>query len=155
MRIARPAALAAVAILAFAGCAGAPTTSQSTAPAVFDAGSLQRLAQHKVVELTGVIGAPSSQDTVADGMVYTWVASSLDATWVPTPVMTSGFISSLPKGADSSGGGGQNMEREVKCRVRVTGSGPDSYIRHIDFNGSRTACDPIKSRVADWVNKVG
>jgi hypothetical protein len=142
-------------VLALAGCASGPPSRQAAAPAVFDAASLQKLAMHKVVELTGVIGAPSSQDAVADGKVYTWNTASLDSTWVPTPVMTSGFISSLPKGADSTGGGGQSMDREVKCRVKVTGAGPDAYITRIDFNGSRTACNPIKSRVADWINQVG
>jgi hypothetical protein len=47
------------------------------------------------------------------------------------------------------------MAHEIKCRVRVTGDSADSYIKHIDFNGSHAACDPIKSRVADWINKVG
>ena len=147
--------LAAVAVLAgLAACAGAPTAHPSSGPAVFDTTSLQKLATHKVIELTGVIGSPSTQDPVADGIVYTWHTSSLDSTWVPTPVQTAGFISSLPKGADSTGGGGQSMDREVKCRVRVTG-GDQGYIVHIDFNGSHTACDPIKSRIADWINKVG
>jgi hypothetical protein len=141
--------------LALAGCAGAPPARQAAAPAVFDASSLQKLAMHKVVDLTAVIGAPTSQDPAADGTVYTWHTTSTDSTWIPTPVMNSGFISSLPRGSDATGGGGQNMDREIKCRVRVTGNGADSYIRHIDFNGSRSACDPIKSRVADWINKVG
>jgi hypothetical protein len=110
---------------------------------------------HKVVDLTGVIGAPSSQDSAPDGVVYTWHTSSTESTWVPTPTMTAGFISSLPAGNDSTGGGGQAMAHEIKCRVRVTGDSADSYIKHIDFNGSRAACDPIKSRVADWINKVG
>ena len=147
--------LAALAVLSLAGCAGAPSGQQAAAPAVFDATSLQKLAAHKVLDLTGVIGAPATQDPVVDGVVYTWHTSSLDSTWVPTPVMTAGFISSLPKGADATSGGGQNMDREVKCRVKVTGAGPDAYITHIDFNGSRTACDPIKSRIADWINKAG
>lgn len=141
-------------VLALAGCAGAPPTPQASAPAVFDAASLQKLALHKVIELTGVIGAPTSQDPAADGTVYTWNTASMDSTWVPTPVMTAGFISSLPRGADSTGGGGQNVAREVKCRVRVTGGG-DGTIRHIDFNGSHTGCDPVKGRVADWIHKVG
>ena len=147
--------LGCLAVLALAGCASAPPAPQAAAPAVFSAESLQKLAMHKVVELTGVIGAPTSQDRVADGVVYTWHTSSMDSTWVPTPTMTAGFISSLPKGADSTGGGGQNMTHEIKCRVRVTGDGADSYIKHIDFNGSHAACDPVKSRVADWINKVG
>ncbi len=141
-------------VLALAGCAGASPTQRASAPAVFDAASLQKLALHKVIDLTGVIGAPSSQDPAADGTVYTWNTASMDSTWVPTPVMTAGFISSLPRGADSTGGGGQNVAREVKCRVRVTG-GSDGTIRHIDFNGSHTGCDPVKGRVADWINKVG
>ena len=144
-----------LAVLALAGCAAASPGPQAAAPAVFDATSLQKLAMHKVVDLTGVIGAPSTQDPVADGVVYTWHTTTSDSTWIPTPAMTSGFISSLPKGADSTGGGGQNLDREIKCRVKVTGAGPDGYIRHIDFNGSRAACDPVKSRVADWINKVG
>ena len=147
--------LGCLAVFALAGCASTPPAQQAAAPAVFDATSLQKLATHKVLDLTGVIGAPSTQDPVADGIVYTWHTSSMDSTWVPTPVMTAGFISSLPKGADATGGGGQNLDREVKCRVRVTGSGADSYIRHIDFNGSHPACDPIKSRIADWINKAG
>ena len=147
--------LGCLAVLALAGCASAPSAQQAAAPAVFDATSLQKLAGHKVLDLTGVIGAPDTQDPAADGIVYTWRTSSLDSTWVPTPVMTAGFISSLPKGADSSGGGGQNMDREIKCRVRVTGNGANSYITHIDFNGSRAACEPVKSRIADWINKAG
>ena len=147
--------LTCLAVLALAGCASAPPTPQAAAaPAVFDAGSLQKLAMHKVIDLTGVIGAPVSQDPAADGTVYTWVTSTMDSTWVPTPVMTSGFIASLPRGADSTGGGGQSVDRELKCRVRVTGAG-DGYIRHIDFNGSHGGCDSVKSRVADWINRVG
>ena len=122
--------LAALTVLSLAACAGAPSGQQAAAPAVFDATSLQKLAAHKVVDLTGVIGAPDTQDPAVEGVVYTWHTSSLDSTWVPTPVMTAGFISSLPKGADS-------------------------YIRHIDFNGSHIACDPIKSRIADWINRAG
>jgi hypothetical protein len=144
--------LGCLAVLALAGCASAPPAA---APAVFSDASLQKLAMHKVVELTGVIGAPSSQDPATDGVVYTWHTTSSDSTWVPTPAMTAGFISSLPKGADSTGGGGQNMAHEIKCRVRVIGDSADSYIKHIDFNGSHAACDPVKSRVADWINKVG
>lgn len=144
--------LGCLAVLALAGCASAPPAAP---PAVFSDASLQKLAMHKVVELTGVIGAPSSQDPTTDGVVYTWHTASSDSTWVPTPAMTAGFISSLPKGADSTGGGGQNMAHEIKCRVRVTGDSADSYIKHIDFNGSHAACDPVKSRVADWINKVG
>ena len=147
--------LGCLAVLALAGCAGAPPARQAAAPAVFTDASLQKLAMHKVVDLTGVIGAPSSQDRAPDGVVYTWHTSSTESTWVPTPTMTAGFISSLPAGNDSTGGGGQNMAHEIKCRVRVTGDSADSYIKHIDFNGSRAACDPIKSRVADWINKVG
>ena len=148
----RPGSLA---VLALAGCASAPPTQQAAGPAVFDATSLQKLAAHKVLDLTGVIGAPSTQDLVAGGVVVTWHTEVSDSTWVPTPVMTAGFISSLPKGADSTGGGGQNMSREMKCRVRVTGTSADGYVTHIDFNGSRAACEPVKSRIADWINRVG
>ena len=150
--------LTCLAVLALAGCAGAPPAQQAVgaanAPAVFSATSLQKLALHKVIEITGVIGAPATQDPAPDGTVYTWNTTTMDSTWVPTATMTAGFISSLPRGADSTGGGGQNMDREVKCRVRVTGGG-DGYIKHIDFNGSRTGCDPVKSRIADWINKAG
>ena len=157
MRLRPLAVPAALTLAALAGCAsdGASHASAAAGPAVFNEASLQKLAMHKVVDLTGVIGAPTSQDRVTDGIVYTWHTSSMDSTWVPTPAMTAGFISSLPAGADTTGGGGQNMAHEIKCRVRVTGNGPESYITHIDFNGSHAACDPIKSRVADWINKVG
>ncbi len=150
--------LTCLAALALAGCASAPPAQQAAAPAgepaVLSATSLQKLALHKVTDVTGVIGAPISQDPAADGVVYTWKTVASSSTWVPTPVMTAGFISSLPRGADSTGGGGQNLDRELKCRVRVT-AGSDYYIRHIDFNGSRTACEPVKSQIADWINKVG
>ena len=140
--------------LALAGCAAMPPARQAPSPAVFDATSLQKLATHKITDVTGVIGAPLFQDPAADGTVYTWNSKSSDSTWVPTPAMTAGFISGLPHGADNTGGGGQNLDREIKCRVRIT-AGADNYIRHIDFNGSRAACDPVKSQIADWINQVG
>jgi hypothetical protein len=146
--------LTCLAVLALAGCASAPPAQQAAAPAVFSDTSLQKLALHKVTDVTGVIGAPISQDPAPDGTVYTWKTVSTSTAWIPTPVMTAGFISSLPSGADSTGGGGQNVNSVLKCRVRVT-AGSDTYIRHIDFNGSRTACDPVKSQIADWINKVG
>jgi hypothetical protein len=146
--------LTCLAVLALAGCASTPPAQQAAAPAVFNEASLQKLALHKVTDVTGVIGAPVTQDPAADGTVYTWKTVSSSTAWVPTPAMTAGFISSLPRGADSTGGGGQNLDREIKCRVRVT-AGSDNYIRHIDFNGSRAACEPVKSQIADWINKVG
>jgi hypothetical protein len=146
--------LTCLAVLALAGCASAPPAQQAAAPAVFSDTSLQKLAMHKVTDMTGVIGAPVSRDPVPDGTIYTWKTTSKDSTWVPSPAMTAGFISSIPAGADSTGGGGQNLDREIKCRVRVTASA-DLYILHIDFNGSRAACDPVKSQIADWISKVG
>lgn len=142
------------AVLALAGCASAPPGRPTSAPAVFSATSLQKLASHTVTDVTGVIGAPVSQDPAVDGTVHTWKTTSRDSTWVPTPVMTVGFISGLPRGADSTGGGGQNLDRDIKCRVRITG-GADDSIRHIDFNGSHAACDPVKSQITDWIDQVG
>ena len=142
-----------VALLALAGCAGAPTAPQA-APSAFTAESLQKLAAHKVTDVSGVIGAPSSHEPVAGGTAWVWNTASMDSTFVPTPVQTAGFISSLPKGADATGGGGQTMDREVKCKVRVD-AGNDGYIQHIDFNGSHAACDSVKTRLANWINQVG
>ena len=145
---------AALAVLALAGCASESSAPPAAAPAALNAADLQKLALHKVGDISQVIGAPSSQEKTATGVLWQWNTAAMDTAYIPTPVQTSGFISSLPKGADSTGGGGQTVERELKCRVRVT-AGNDGYIQHLDFNGSRTACDPVTRRLADWIGKVG
>jgi len=140
-------------VFALAGCAGAPTAPQSASPAL-SADSLQRLALHQVRDTFSVIGAPATTEATADGTVYTWNATATDTTYVPNPAMASGFISSLPKGMDSTGGGGQNIDHEVKCKLRITG-GNDGLIKHLDFNGPHSACDPVSRRLANWVNSAG
>ena len=144
--------LACLAVLALtvAGCASAPSPAP-TAPAALTAVELQRLATRQARDTFGVIGAPNGTETTADGTVYMWRATASSLSYVPNPAMSSGFISSIPAGADATGGGGQNIEHDVICKVRVT-AGKDGLIRHLDFNGPHSACDPVAKRLAAWVD---
>ena len=80
-----------------------------------------------------------------------WRATATSLSYVPNPAMSSGFISSIPAGADATGGGGQNIEHDVICKVHIT-AGKEGLIRHLDFNGPHNACDPVAKRLAAWAD---
>ena len=140
--------LAALTVFTLAGCASAPVAPGATA---MTSDTLVKLASHRVVDTFGVIGKPDREERSASGTFYTWQAKVMGTTWVPTPAMTSGFITKMPDGVERTGSSGQTYDKEVICHVRID-AGPTGLIQHLDFNGPRSACDPVSHRLAAWAN---
>jgi hypothetical protein len=136
--------LAHLAVLALAGCAtGTPPIEPG-----FD-----RLMGHDVGDAMKVLGNPSSQAPAGGDTVYTWYAVTTGSTFLPSQVQTSGFIGN-PANDTSEGVGGSQATVATACRLRVT-AGSDKKIKHIDFRGPRSACNPVSDAVEAWAKKQG
>jgi hypothetical protein len=149
--LAAPLALAAATL---AGCASnGAAHAPGSAPEVMSSDTLNKLAMHQATDAFSVIGRPDSSEKAANGTLYTWQAKVNGSVYIPTPAMTAGFIGGMPAGMEHSGGG-QVYDHEVICRLRLN-AGPTGLIEHLDFNGPRTACDPVKQRLTYWIKAVG
>ena len=151
MRLLHLAAPAALAVAALVGCASDGPSRAPAAAEAMTSDTLTKLAMHQASDTFGVIGRPDSSEKAATGTLYTWQAKVTGSVYVPTPAMTAGFISSIPRGMDTTGGSGQAYDHEVVCRLRIN-AGATGLIEHLDFNGPHSACDPVKQRLATWVN---
>jgi len=153
----RPTHLAAPLVLAAATLAGCASNgagrAPGTAPEVMSSDTLDKLAMHKATDTFGVIGRPDTSEKSGSGTLYTWQAKVTGSVYIPTPAMTAGFIGGMPAGMEH-GGGGQNYDHEVICRLRIN-AGATGLIEHLDFNGPHAACDPVKQRLTDWIKAVG
>ena len=154
MRLIQLAAPIALAAATLAGCASEGAGhAPAAAPEVMSAETLNKLATHKATDTFGVIGRPDANDKVGDGTLYIWAIKVNGSVYIPTPSMTAGFVGGLPGGMDQSGGG-QSYDHEVLCRLRVN-AGATGLIEHLDFNGPRAACDPVKQRLTNWIKALG
>ena len=154
MRLFHLAAPIAVAAATLAGCASeGPAHAPAAAPEVMSAETLNKLAMHQATDIFGVIGRPDANDKSVKGTLYIWAIKVNGSVYIPTPSMTAGFVGGLPGGMDQSGSG-QSYDHEVLCRLRVN-TGATGLIEHLDFNGPRAACDPVKQRLTNWIKALG
>ncbi len=136
--------LAYLAVLALAGCAAAPAPATS---------GFDRLLGHDVSDANKVLGAPAHQAQSGGDTVYTWFTTATGSTFLPSQVQTSGFIGS-PANDTSEGNGGSQATVATTCRLRMT-TGDDKRIKHIDFRGPRSACNPVANAVEAWAKTPG
>ena len=154
MRLPNLAAPVALAVAALAGCAAdGAAHAPAAASEVMTSDTLSKLAMHQASDAFGVIGRPDASEKAGTGTLYIWAAKVNGSVYIPTPSMTAGFVGGLPGGMDQSGGG-QSYDHEVICRLRVN-AGATGLIEHLDFNGPRAACDPVKQRLTNWIKALG
>jgi hypothetical protein len=140
-------------VLALAGCAAGAPPPQA-APDALTPEVLARLGTHHVQDLRDVLGPPEGSEKTAHGTRYTWQAAVRESTFVPTAAPVAGFIGKPPDGMDGTAGGGGNVDRDLRCRVRID-AGSTDLIEHLDFNGPRGACGPVTKRLAAWAAAAG